>query len=52
VQLVISEHHRGLMAAVDQVMAGSTWQRSSVNLTGGGIVSLVHLHRRERTLAT
>lgn len=31
VQLVISDHHRGLMAAVDQVMAGSTWQRCRVH---------------------
>lgn len=31
VQLVISDHHRGLMAAVDQVMAGATWQRCRVH---------------------
>ena len=31
VQLVISDHHRGLMAAIDQVMAGSTWQRCRVH---------------------
>ena len=31
VQLVISDHHRGLMAAVDQVMAGTTWQRCRVH---------------------
>jgi transposase-like protein len=31
VQLVISDHHRGLMAAVDQVMAGSSWQRCRVH---------------------
>ncbi len=27
------------------------WQRSSVNIRGGGMVPLVHLRRRERTLA-
>ena len=31
VQLVISDHHRGLMAAVDQVMSGATWQRCRVH---------------------
>jgi putative transposase len=31
VQLVISDHHRGLMAAIDQVMAGATWQRCRVH---------------------
>jgi putative transposase len=31
VQLVISDHHRGLMAAVDQVMAASSWQRCRVH---------------------
>jgi len=27
VQLVISDHHRGLMSAIDTVMVGATWQR-------------------------
>ena len=31
VQLVISDHHRGLIAAIDQVMAGATWQRCRVH---------------------
>ncbi len=31
VQLVISDHHRGLMNAIDQVLAGSTWQRCRVH---------------------
>lgn len=31
VQLVISDHHRGLMSAIDQVMSGSTWQRCRVH---------------------
>ena len=31
VQLVISDHHRGLMAAIDQVMAGASWQRCRVH---------------------
>ncbi len=30
---------------------GASWQRSSVNLAGGGTVPLVHLRRRERILA-
>jgi putative transposase len=51
VQLVISDAHTGLKAAIASVFFGSAWQRSSVNLGRGGIVPLVHLHRRERTLA-
>ena len=27
VQLVISDHHRGLMNAIDAVRAGAAWQR-------------------------
>jgi putative transposase len=30
-QLVISEHHRGLMNAIDTVMVGATWQRCRVH---------------------
>jgi putative transposase len=51
VQLVISDSHRGLVNAVNAVFLGAAWQRSSVNLGGGGTFPLVHLHRRERTLA-
>ena len=51
VHLVISDHHLGLKAAIGAVFAGAGWQRSSVKITGGGIVPLVHLRRRERTLA-
>jgi len=50
-QLVISDAHTGLKAAIASVFIGASWQRSSVNLGCGGIVPLVHLHRRERTLA-
>lgn len=31
VQLVISDHHRGLMNAVDAVMVGASWQRCRVH---------------------
>jgi putative transposase len=31
VQLVISDHHRGLMNAIDTVMAGAAWQRCRVH---------------------
>jgi transposase-like protein len=51
VRLVTSDAHRGLTAAISATMAGAAWQRSSVNLGCGGMVPLVHLHRRERTLA-
>ncbi len=51
VQLVISDSHRGLVNAIGTVLQGAAWQRSSVNLAGGGTVPLVHLRRRERTLA-
>jgi len=32
-------------------LPGAAWQRSSVNIGAGGMVPLVHLRRRERTLA-
>src|SRR5690242_6373355 len=51
VQLVISDAHTGLKSAITAVLIGAAWQRSSVNVGSGGIVPLVHLHRRERTLA-
>lgn len=50
-KLVISDAHAGLKAAIAAVMIGASWQRSSVNIEAGEIISLVHLHRRERTLA-
>jgi putative transposase len=31
VQLVISDHHRGLMNAIDAVMVGASWQRCRVH---------------------
>jgi transposase-like protein len=51
VKLVISDAHRGLVAAIGAALPGAAWQRSSVNMIAGGIVPLVHLRRRERTLA-
>ena len=36
VQLVISDAHRGLVSAIGAVCVGAAWQRSSVNITGGG----------------
>jgi len=51
VRLVISDAHTGLVAAIQTVFQGSAWQRSLVKMVSGGIVPLVHPHRRERTLA-
>jgi transposase-like protein len=51
VRLVTSDAHAGLVAATAATLPDAAWQRSSVNLGCGGIVPLVHLHRRERTLA-
>jgi putative transposase len=51
VKLVTSDAHAGLVAAIGATLPGAAWQRSSANLREGEIVSLVHLHRRERTLA-
>ena len=51
VKLVTSDAHAGLTAAISATLPGAAWQRSSVNLGCGGMVPLVHLHRRERTLA-
>jgi putative transposase len=51
VQLVISDQHSGLTKAIATVLQGAAWQRSSGNLLGGGGFPLVHLRRRERTLA-
>jgi len=52
VALVTSDAHRGLTEAIGATLPGASWQRSSVNLGFGGVVPLVHLRRRERTLAT
>jgi transposase-like protein len=51
VRLVTSDAHAGLRDAIAANLPGASWQRSSVNLGCGGMVPLVHLHRRERTLA-
>jgi transposase-like protein len=51
VQLVTSDAHAGLVSALGATLLGASWQRSSVNITLGGMVPLVHLRRRERTLA-
>jgi putative transposase len=51
VQLVTSDAHRGLVDAIAATLPGAAWQRSSVNIISGGMVPLVHLRRRERTLA-
>ena len=51
VKLVISDAHTGLISAIETVFAGTAWQRSLVKMGSGGIVPLVHPHRRERTLA-
>jgi hypothetical protein len=37
VQLVISDAHAGLRAAIDAILIGAAWQRSSVNIRGGGM---------------
>ena len=51
VRLVTSDAHAGLVEAIAANLPGAVWQRSSVILGCGGMVPLVHLHRRERTLA-
>jgi hypothetical protein len=51
VQLVISDAHTGLTQAIEAVLLGAGWQRSFVSMGGGGMVPLVFLRRRERTLA-
>jgi len=51
VALAISDAHPGLVSAVEATLPGASWQRSSVNISGGGRFPLVHLRRRERTLA-
>ncbi len=51
VALVISDAHAGLKAAVARVLAGTAWQRSSVNITRWRGYPAGHLRRWERTLA-
>lgn len=51
VQLVISDCHEGLRQAIAAVIAGASWQRSSVNMLGEWDVPARCLRRRERTLA-
>jgi transposase-like protein len=51
VALVTSDAHRGLTEAIGATLPGASWQRSSVNIVGSGMVPLVHPHRQERTLA-
>jgi transposase-like protein len=38
VRLVISDAHEELRQAIAKVLGGGAWQRSSVNLPGGGTV--------------
>ena len=51
VRLVTSDAHAGLVDAIAANLPGAVWQRSLVKMVSGGIVPLVHPHRRERTLA-
>lgn len=51
VQLVISDAHAELVEAIGATLPGASWQRSFANINAGGMVPLVHLRRRERTLA-
>jgi putative transposase len=61
VQLVISDAHLGLKAAIASVFIGASWQRSSVQYPPDGLVAISaslrrdgpvgHPHRRERALA-
>src|SRR5829696_1426339 len=50
-QLVISDAHTGLKAAIAAVLLGAAWQRSSADITIRRDVPVGHLRRRERTLA-
>ena len=51
VRLVISDAHPGLVDAIASTLPGATWQRSSVNMIGGGTVPLVISAVGMRTLA-
>jgi hypothetical protein len=50
--LVISDAHPGLVDAIASTLPGASWQRSSVNMGGGGAVPLVISAAGMRTLAT
>ena len=50
-QLVISDAHTGLKAAIAAVLLGAAWQRSSADISTRRDVPVGHLRRRERTLA-
>ena len=52
VRLVISDAHPGLVDAIASTLPGASWQRSSVNMPGGGTVPLVISAAGMRTLAT
>jgi putative transposase len=41
VRLVISDAHEGLRQAIAKALHEAAWQRSSVNMAGGGRVPLV-----------
>ncbi len=43
---LLEDAHAGPKVAIEAVLLGAGWQRSSVNLAGGGTVPLVHLRRR------
>jgi putative transposase len=50
-QLVISDAHTGLKAAIAAVLLGAGWQCSSADITTRRGIPVGHLRRRERTLA-
>jgi putative transposase len=50
-QLVISDAHTGLNAAIAAVLLGAGWQCSSADITTRRDIPVGHLRRRERTLA-
>ncbi|MCW2613666.1 MAG: transposase mutator type [Frankiales bacterium] len=50
-QLVISDAHAGLKAAIEAVLLDACWQRSSADISARREVPVGHLRRRERTLA-
>jgi putative transposase len=50
-RLVVSDDHTGLVGAVQAVLPGASWQRSSVLMGPGGRVPSSHHRRRERALA-
>jgi len=50
-QLVISDAHTGLTGAIETVLLGAAWQRSSADMPSRRGVPVGHLRRRERTLA-